>query len=152
MTEIFHCSGQVYVTTKVPCCLYVIYKNICLIFHIPWVIPMPNFLALSTDCLFPASNDNCLSVLPAFTNSLLETLLTSGHNQVPKSVRHVLIFITGATSKYQFFFSHFSLKIVEVDFNNRFQTLEAENMDHFLYLTDLWIALDKTGSSSAGLA
>lgn len=62
--------------------------------------------------------------LPAFTNSFLETLLTSAHDQGPKPIQHVF-FVTSTTSKYQFFFSCFLRKTVAVDCNDLLRIIKA---------------------------
>lgn len=54
----------------------------------------PNAKLFSTQHRLPsASNDSCFAALPAVINSLIESLLTSDHNQFPKPVQRVLLFL-----------------------------------------------------------
>lgn len=84
------------------------------------MIPIPNFSALIAQVTFLQPPMTIISIFPAFINSFLEIFMTSGQDQVPKPMQHVLVVI-GIFSKYQFLFSYFSLKIVEVDCNNHFK-------------------------------
>lgn len=86
---------------------------------------MPNFPELISQVAFSQFPMTIVSLsFPAFTNSLLETLLISAHDQGPKPMQHVF-FVTRATSKYQLFVSCFLLKTVEADSNHLLQIIKA---------------------------
>lgn len=87
------------------------------------MIPIPNFSALIAQVTFSQPLMTVISIFPAFINSFLETFITSGQDQVPKPMQNVLVAV-GVFSKYQFLFSCFSLKTVEVDCNNLLQIIE----------------------------